>query len=262
MEDFFAEWEIEEIDTNIAIYNTHLDELTLGEKTIDVEFLTGDTLLCVIENNLYCFGVSYNTSGAYKNLGRIFCVNLENKEIEYLHLGQYCPNNDDNAYTPDAYYQDGNIIIFDNATTTIYNIETGKAKKLPAEAFSQVYTPKYTFEYPQNTEGSRKDLKIIGEEGERILTLEYMAEKHEYIKRVIDFGVHNNIDGPSDPVRNFFSEGFVVKDEIYLLCNVYDRNGHSNGIVFRYNYDKDEFVYLYHSFNYGLLFGDIIPVFS
>ena len=103
-----------------------------------------------------------------------------------------------------------------------------------------------------------KELKTELEE--RIITVKDMAERNDYIKSLTDLKATWYVFGIQKPLKSFPSKFFVINDDIYIIGVVYDRNGESNCVVFRYNYVDDTYTFLYHSFHSANSITDVIPI--
>ena len=76
-----------------------------------------------------------------------------------------------------------------------------------------------------------------------------MAQRHPYVQDLLSVGTLRNPLGKVDPLKGFFTSSYVVNGKIYLVCDVMDNDGESNGVLFSYDYENDQFVFLFHVFS-------------
>ena len=180
---------------------------------------------------------------------------IKTNEFKILYTSEFAPKEtgEEKNYLSrtTACYNNGKILMYDGGRTVSYDITTGIVDELTADDFSY---PKYEhsleFIYDEDGERVYKSVKIKSKNEERTITIDYMAEKSPYVRELVNIGVIDSIYGDVDPLEFFIGSGScVINDKIYLICRVLDNDGESNGLVFSYDYDTDQFTFIYHVFS-------------
>ena len=267
LEDFFEEW-IPENDSSIAIVRPHGDCINCEGQAIKADFLDlqviGDRLVYMEGNTVYGVKDEINSKDEdqiYRLTVQLYSVDLKSQKEEVLYSGKYCPRKG-KAINIKSYYFERNIIICDETVTTVYNLDTGAVQNLSAAELSSVYKPKYTVERIFINESKYdfdyRKIKIKGDSEERIITPEYMGERNEYARKLLELDVDNLPFSTEYPLDCFFNSFYVICDKIYIVCRVLDIDGESNAVIFSYDYEKDEFEFIYHEFTFDI--PDFYPI--
>ena len=267
LEDYFSEWEstsdseIIIIDVENMLYATHDEVVTedLYEK-IGPSFGSSsqyrNTLLFESDNKIYGVHSGDAISETNSATAYIFAMDLTTWQVEILYTGTYGPHTT-KIYT-EQYYSDGNIIIFDGVIVTKYNIKTATVENIPAEEFD--FRESFSYKMLEDDKG-RADgkIKITQAGGETVLSVEHMAEKNEYIESLLTLKNSKTLFGAVDPLQSFFKKAYSFNGKLYLVCEVFERDGECNALVFSYDLASEEVKFLYHSFSSDLSDIIIIP---
>ena len=260
LDGFFAEWE-RRFDPNVAIVNQHSGTICIDGKVLALDMIIDEyygqsnssigTILAIVGDKIYGILEYY-----YYNI-RIYSVDIHTEQMEVLYQENVAPKNEElyrdgwGAFHVEQYYSCRNIVACDGAVIITYDIDTGEVEHKPPEEFTYPVA-QYTIE--DKGEGLNFDFDrvvIINGEEKRTITVEYMAERHEYVRRLLELGELKGFFGTIDPLESFFYTPAVVGDKIYLICKVLEKDGGANGLVFSYDFKTDSFDFLYHQF-----FGD------
>ena len=261
LEDFFEEWTVTE-DTTVAIVDEDKNTILVNGECIDFcEKLkpyydnpdsSNIRLLFIRDNKLYGTQ-SYNyLDEHYRETIDIFTLNLTSYDCEVLYTGKYCPyvdNENIGLYHAEKYYSDGVIFIYDGVVATKYTVNSGELETVAVDDFT-VPDEIYSLEklYDENGDMYSDRIKIIAGNDERIISLDYMAQRHDYAYKLTQLEPQKTIFSTVDPLVDFFYSEYVVNGKIYLLCCVRDKDGEINCVAFSYDYPSDKFEYIYHSF--------------
>ena len=271
MEDFFEDW-IPEKDFQIAIIDFDYNTITYNGETYDipqnVTHLAWDNFCCMVDGKVYGIKDTGINDEKYEKSIDIFRFDFKTQEYEILH-SEKCnpckPINKIESYLRSPYYLDGNIVISDKIVTISYNVYTDTVEHLPPEAYSP---PQKHYEFLKDEKGFQdyKNILIKTDTEERLISIDYMAERHEYIQRLVDFGIHKGkyklsmLFTDLDPLIDFFNNSYTFQDKIYyFVCRIFDEDGERNGVVFSYNYENETFIFLYHRFTSGANHITLIP---
>ena len=216
---------------------------------------------------LYGLKNIFDDDAEYRARANVFAVNLTTLELRYIYQ-EYCSPNDESLYLdgykyePDVCYRNRTVVIYDGVTRVHINIDTGRAEKVPVdfEYPAEEYIVKRNY-YGRYDKMDYSKLIIIHNGEERILTIDYMVERHEYIKAVDDI-YKSNRSKYKKMFDDFYTENesLVIGDKIYFVCSFREADGEANGMIFSYNYVTDEFAYLYHHFCSGNARHYAVPV--
>lgn len=77
----------------------------------------------------------------------------------------------------------------------------------------------------------------------RELTLEDLAENNSYAQKLLELSTKQTWDGTSLTDR-FFSYIKIIDQDIYIVCQVYNWNGESTAVIFRYDFSSDNVLYV------------------
>ena len=256
MEDFFADWEPKS-DPSIAIVSDRQDWIAFDDKEITFpQIYSYRGVLCFLNGKLYGVHSGYTCDDEeYHRLVEVYVYDTEADEVELLHSDKYSPIDgvgSDASYFFDAFFYNRNIVLHDNEKTVSINIDTRAVEYLEADAFSnfrQLYDVKRIAD--TSDEAYYKQLTIVKGDEERVITVDYMANRNEYVDKLRQLEEHTTLFDTIDPLEKFFQDSFVINEKIYLVCNVFDREGERNTLIFCYDYENDSFEYLYHRFTSG-----------
>ena len=267
--EIFDTWE-KENDPNIAVYDERKDIVIVNGQTISLEECLGkyykntsnDLIICVKDSKIY--GVhSYNFSQREYDVD-LYSFDITENEFEVLYTGKFGPGESDRPIKNLSYdticYSNNTIIFTEGYHLVSYKIDTGEVEELNPQDFSQ---PKkeYSVEriYDENGYIDFKAIIIKSETDERKISVDYMAQRHPYVQDLLNIGVLRNPLGKIDPLEAFFYDSFVINDKIYLVCDVLDNDGESNGLVFSYDYSNDQFTFIHHVFSMDVPDITVIP---
>ena len=246
---FFEKYDIK-IDPSVAILKQYYGKIMINGVTYDLRklmydarcysfecgFVCGDNL-CVVKGSLH-FAEGRDPIKMYQ----IYEHNLLTGETQIFDWTEIVWNTSLPEFrTPIFFFQDRNMIINDGINATTFNIDTYVIETVPAS------------EYPEKTfiESGPDDRHItIKTEGiERELSVDYMAERHEMVRKMTKL---NSIkkSWEAAPTANNFFEGYECKvdGKIYLRCVVWDKTMDPITLVFIYDIETDEFEYVYNYF--------------
>ena len=271
MKGFFDDWIIQK-DSRVAIVDKRYDTISINGDVVKIDTMLAkyfenphdDVFLLLSDEKLY--GVhSYNfVDEHYYETVDIYELDLGTEMIQILHTGRYCPRDEstENEMTSsEIYYSNRSIILYDGTCMTVLDVDTLETTRLSANEFSRPL-PKYTVESIKKDSGDvdRSRLKIVCNSEERIITIDYMAQRNEYVKKLSELEAHKGVFTTIEPMKDFFYKSFVLDNQIYFLCRVLDRDGESNALMFRYDYESEalELIYLGFSSDYPSLY--LIPI--
>ena len=87
-----------------------------------------------------------------------------------------------------------------------------------------------------------------------------MAQRHRYIKSLVDVRHYEGFPESRDLMEDFFRSIYVFGDEIYLECMFFDYDGEKNTMFFSYDYETDTFKFLNHFFSSDYPHVYLIPI--
>ena len=268
----FESWK-KENDSDVAIFDDRHDIVIVNGKKILLndalnsyyQHSSDDLILCVIDNKIYGLHAYNFSSNKNNETVDLYSFDVETNGFEILYTSEFAPREKGEAkeYLSHtiACYNDGKILIYDGGRTVSYAIDSGNIDELTSDAFSY---PRYEYDlefvYDENGKRDYKSFKIKKGNDERTINIDYMAERSPYIKDLVDMGTINSIYGTVDPLEFFISgNSCVLNDKIYLVCRVLDKDGESSGLIFSYDYNTDQFIFIDYVFStdYPKLF--IVP---
>lgn len=259
--EIFDAWE-EENDPNIAIYDDRKNLVIVNGQTISLQESLGkyyenidqDLIVCVKDNKIYGLH-AYNFVHIERGYNvDLYSFDIAKQEFEVLYTGIFGPGDSDRPrkqLSDETVYYNNNTIVFTEGYHLVsYKIDTGEVEELNPQDFSK---PKkeYSIErvYDENGYIDFKAIIIKSETDERTISVDYMAERHPYVQDLLNIGVLRNPLEEVDPLKSFFNDSFVVNGKIYLVCDVMDNDGESNGVLFSYDYENDQFTFIHHVFS-------------
>ena len=261
MEELFDSWEMQS-DSDIIFIDSRENTVVLDGKTesinslVDEHFTSGcpEYLLIEIDGRIYGVNESVGDDIYYSTL-EIVVIDVNAQNAEVLYSGKYSPrattdlNGSD--YPEKVFYSDGKIVIADGTVVTVYDLETSTVENIPI-ADAPIFNESLTVSRMYNEDGSLdfKSITVSGKDSERIIDIDYMAQRHPYVDELSKLDHHKTVFEKIDPLKVFFHDYFVINDKVYFVCNILDRDGDSNAAVFSYDYKNDSFEYVYHSFTF------------
>ncbi len=275
LDGFFAEWE-RRSDPNVAIVNQDSGTICIDGKVLALDMIIDEyygqsnsnigTILAIVGDKIYGILEYISSDDNYYYNIRIYSVDIHTEQMEVLYQENVAPKNEElyrdgwGAYHVEQYYSCRNIVACDGAVIITYDIDTGKVEHKPPEEFTYPVA-KYTIEDRGGVFNFDFDkIVIINGEEKRTITVEYMAERHEYVRRLLELGELKGFFGTVDPTETFFYDECVIDSKVYLTCNVLEKDGGSNGLVFSYDYEGDFFEFLYHEFVIDTPKLTVIPI--
>lgn len=268
--DVFDTWE-EDNDANIAIFDRRKDIIRVDGKVISLSHVLGknyenthqEIIVCVRHNRIY--GIHVYNAKQREYTADIYSIDITTNEFEILYTRKF--DLDESVGTikylsyETVYYSNNAIVIYDGYHVISYRIDTNEVKELNQEDFSP---PKkeYFVEriYDETGNINFKEIKVKNEAEERIVSVNYMSQRHQYVKELLEIGIIKNPIEEIDPLKYFFFDNFVINDNIYLICRVLDNDGESNALIFSYDFEKDTIKFIYHDFSNDIPSFAIIEV--
>lgn len=266
MDDYFEEWTAE-IDTDVAFFDGRNGFVEANGKVVDCDSIIREKYgkewlnysFFTVKNDLI-YGMVFlsGENTEFKKLIDIISIDPSTNQLTVLHSGEYIPD-DIKKYEVDTNYSDGKLVIYDGTKTASYNIESGEYEiGLPTD-FSYP-EQEYTVEKIESETILECGFIIKSKTEERRLTISDMAERNEKIKALTELEAHRWLFFfTTEPLKSFIYGLRVVNNEIYLIGRVFDNDGESNAVVFRYDYDTDSFAFVFHSFSSDSPIVTIIP---
>ena len=280
LEAFFDEWHPETVDERIGIYHQRKNTILLGNKEIDVsrfyehsteKEIDGNNLLfyrlAIVDNILYGydhFFLKDENGETTMNKYKIYAVDLDNKSVEYLYeqVFPYYADDEGNFNFVRICYSNRNIIMYDTLGDAVrINVDTSEHEDITKDdALNSISKPQYIVSITE-TKNGEEALEIIKGKNKRIISIDYMAKRNEYVRKISELENYKfALPDFSDPRRGFFRNFTVVNDMIYIICRVLDSDGEQNAVLFSYDYENDKFQFLYHDFQVDCIEIDVIPV--
>ena len=262
-----------ESDPDIAIFDALENSVIINGNKIYLdealkdhyENTWGKLILCIRDNKIY--GIHTKNYTKTKYTAEIYSIDIKTNEVDIVYTAEFGPGESGGPRKyltyESVYYLDGEIVMCDGYRMMSYRIDTGKAEELDPDDFSlpqKEYSVERLYEESEYKKLNYKTIKIVCETEEREITLDYMAQRHPYVKELVDMGMLKNPFEEKDPLEIFFGSSYVINEKIYLVCTVLDNGGESNGLVFSYDYKKDQFSYIYQVFSIEHPDIVIIPV--
>ncbi len=268
MKDYFGAWERSN-DENIALM-LECKTLIYEGKSIDIASILGkhykeenfraNNVFCVVDGVLYGARVKHlwDDDSSYQEKIDIYAIDLVNDQVEIVHTKEYCPKNNGEAFVyAKVYSHENKVIITDNVITTVIDVETRTEVCLDASEFE---SPIPTFDVKRLDEGNVYKGYIISQNEEyRTIDLEYMASKNEYALALKSL---ENYSTGKSPTERFFYDHFEIGDKLYFLCDVLEKDGESNALLFSYDYQNESFDFLYHYYTNDVPGDRVYPIFN
>ncbi len=129
--------------------------------------------------------------------------------------------------------------------TVVYDIETAQITEETTEYFSKIVPLSFVMRDASQT----LVLTLNGETRE--LTMKRLLAEHHLMQtaeQILKKSLY-------DPI---FGAVFLVDENIYFSCAIYDKHGGTTSLLFFYDWAEDEFYYIHHAY----LFGGGLPDFK
>ena len=255
---FFDDWESEMAASYIQVmggrhcYDKNSNSMFEMNRDAEVVF-------CVRNDRIY-FGYSTRDpeiSEVQYNLWHIASVNTEGEDFrEHYKSNLSCGVLDSidfddmsvypKEYEPDYTYkgfgglydEDGHIYLHGKTKTICYDIdedETTEVEKLPEQRYSWSIT------------SDNRSVTISDGNISRTITLESIAENNSYAKRLLSLSDYKTNTGGSF-LEFCFDHIKVCGEHIYIINRILNWNGESRAIVFDYDFDTEQVVYVMNYF--------------
>jgi hypothetical protein len=259
MEEYFSHWEIANEPSVGIVVNDDVSGfyLTNGQYFEDYEEILsleyGDvnlwdvTFLLETDGTLYGTYMQTLSDEEYRYTIDIFQLHLETREVSVLFSQNYFPLDNSQAHEkisqPKIFCLNCEITIYDGTRVTVFHLDSGTVEEFPPESFSQ----------PENNiaispSSNPLGYKITRDGEERFITVEYMAQRNAYVKDLSNLEEHKTLFGKVNPMGSFFEDCVEINGKLYLTCVVLDRDGERNYLIFSYNFEKDQFECIFHTF--------------
>ena len=269
--DIFANWQ-SEAQPNICYVDFNGNNTVLfGDNSVelvtadDMDFLSNHRALVKIGDLVYCISryikVKEDDSlfGVYKHNFNIVCIDLVTleKSILYTHyanpLNSNVPYNSSLSGEAKVIYGNRKIAFFDGIGAYVFDIATSQVEKIELSEFYSYSAAQFEIDMRSwlidEFEASDQKFAIISNGEKRVITLEHMAQRHRYIKSLVDVRHYEGFPESRDLMEDFFRSIYVFGDEIYLECMFFDYDGEKNTMFFSYDYETDTFKFLNHFFS-------------
>lgn len=249
---FFDNWESEAEDSCLHIVNDYNSVYNkMGNRLFDLNGVSPEGTIkkavCVQNDRIYFVYGTKDVNTKHGRIWHIALVNINGEDVKEHYFGNLsdsdsiCPDLNDLSTISNkseqygVLYDSGQIVLIGNQKKVVFDIE----KETIAEA-DEIPAGKYTWQIDnhQSVEIHSLESDIV-----KTITLEEMAQKNEYAKKLFSLSSRKNWNGRS-PTQNFFESVKVIDEKIYLICTVYNWNGESFAIVFRYDFPSDSFYFL------------------
>lgn len=280
--EIFADWQSEDqpnicyVDfngNNTVLFGDNSVELVTAD---DMDFLSNHRALVKIGDLVYCISryikVKEDDSlfGVYKHNFNIVCIDLVTLEKSILYTHYANPLNSNVPYKSSlsgeakVIYGNRKITFFDGIGAYVFDIATSQVEKIELSEFYSYSAAQFEidmrswlideFNRPYQT------FAITSPNDKRVITIDYMAQRHEYVKQLVDVRHYEGFPESRDLMENFFQSIYVFGDEIYLECMFFDYDGEQNTIFFSYDYATDTFTFLNHFFSSDYPHVYLIPI--
>lgn len=252
MRHFFDDWE-KEVDEEIAPV-LHDYYVYYRDKKVNLHDISPGYIrevFCVSDDRIYfCYSTSTPDSEAGiiwniasiglngENLINHYSCNLFNKS-DYLTKDRYIrlSYHDYNENYYGGLYEDNKIYLHGRDRTVVYDICNDTACEVNEYPMSR-------YRWNFNDTHSEIVIKDCEQDLCKTVTLESMAEKNNYAKKLLELSSRKIWSGKS-PTYKVFSMVRTVGDRIYLICEVLNWNGESFSIVFQYDFSSENVLYVY-----------------
>ena len=120
---------------------------------------------------------------------------------------------------------------------------------------------KYSCEGRDNT-----SIAIKNSDGEiRYISFDYIADRHEYFNQIREYwkDLGKNPFKKDITPQNIFdgSRIYILDDRIYIRACMPDKEGDLTSVIIHYDFEYDEFHYLYHEYSGSYGQTKVVPVY-
>jgi len=304
IENVFEDWEEGGLG-NVGIYDSSKNVISLENSEFDQKLLQEKlrnfdyNLEFYVEKNGILYGVTTDSKyylepdSGYDYCARIYSVDIQSQEITFLYEESFEPTDRSQYYEylegTYCYYKDRCIVLYDGCKAVYFNIDDLTAETVDAKDYIP-YEPQYRVEtiinqgenYPEKDpydfEYDRKKVMIVKGNEKNVFSIEDMAEKNEYVGRLLQLPYSSGIVG-GDPLQSFFNtynsayihttkgivnedklyNGYVYDDIIYFYCTVYDKDADRNHLIFSYNPEEGNVKFMFRWFTMKEISPHIFP---
>ncbi len=251
MRHYFDNWQAE-VDEEIApVLNDYY--VYYRDKKVDLHDISPGYIrevYCVNDDRIYfCYSTSVLDSGAGvmwhiasigldgENLINHYSCNLFDKS-DYLTQDRYIrlsyQEYNENYYG--GFYDDNKIYLHGIDRTVVYDICNDTACEVNEYPISR-------YRWNFNETHSEVTIEDCEQNLCKTVTLESMAEKNNYAKKLLELSSRKIWSGESSTYK-IFSMVRTVEDQIYLICEVLNWNGESFAVVFQYDFSLEHVLYV------------------
>lgn len=270
---------IPEQDDNVTVLSHHENKILLNGEWFEIgscvdEYFSNfyvyhdHIIICI--NGYDVYGVNeYWIDGEWRGDWIFYRINIQTNELEILYsVDQY--GNPEKKF-PDAYVKNAVVYINDRVRTVVYDTNSKKLEELTNEAFGEPYMPypgyciapeqKYSCEGRDDT-----SIAIKNSDGEiRYISFDYIADRHEYFNQIREYwkDLGKNPFKKDITPQNIFdgSRIYILDDRIYIRAYMPDKEGDLTSVIIHYDFESDEFHYLYHEYSGGYEQTKVVPVY-
>lgn len=250
MRHYFDNWNNETNDNIISIsyssvYNNN-GEL-LFEIDDDLHSLNIEIVYCVKGERIYFSYATMDPETDLRNIWHIASVSVSGKDFKEHYSGILFDDtikyptlkdlscNTDCAEEYGGLYYDNVIYLHGNARTVAFDLETEITKEIDSLPVSR---------YMGKIENKQTLTVIDTENGAtHTVTLESMANSNVYAKNLLELSTRKIWSGES-PTFNLFDRMKTVDEQMYITCVIYNWNGDSFAVVFKYDFASDKVYYV------------------
>ena len=183
--------------------------------------------------------------GLYKSKAYIYSIDIKSNEKQILYTHYIAPYKSEVPYFGTSLswtYGNRCIAFYDGLNTFAYEIDTNTVKEIPPEEY-------YSYSDDLYRVNLEKDNSLTVSDGINSITIDmqYIMERHEPTRKLMELCLANNLFRKEDSVlgkRNvFFTNAFVIKDEIYIDCSPFN----DSKWILGYDFESDSFRLIYAS---------------
>ncbi len=251
IQNYIGDWEpqVENPEKYISVIGNSLIKFPSGE--INLEKYHPDSeivrVICIHNGRIY-YAIQRYADDSSNPLWGIASVSTSGKDpIEHCLENLFdlnekespeCQNLNNASMALDAYgtYFSGDAIyLYGSRKNLCLRLNTGVVEDVadvPTKAYAAKRVDAHTLIIEETASSVQKTV-----------TLANMAEKNGYVKELskVDSG---RTWGDLQPLERFFSGVKIIGDEIYIISSVFDYQGYTYAIVFRYDFESEAIAYV------------------
>ena len=227
----FASWQ-PELSLPLAIYT---GKIKLPNE--DVALYSSDAYralgsnhpLCLKGDTLYIYTETWIGEEMYNSKWSLYSFHIRNHDIREIVSYKY--NSKTSFPIQTAYYEGGNIYVYDSLRTIVYNIASDEIKEGPAEYYFEFYLE------PYDLRGTNSKLSLTLNGETRELTMEGLLSEHPLMQtaeKIVEKSLHKPV----------FCGAFFIDRNIYFSCAIYNEHGFASGLLFYYDWAEDRCYFL------------------